>query len=89
MKLYLVHCGYYETQISNGIFESHVNLVAAGESFEDAKVRVRQEPTFKRFKMHIDGIQEIEAVQGFRIKLEQDLRLREQNIVNSEQHRDL
>jgi len=89
MKLYLVHCGYYETQVSGGIFESHVNIVVAAETFDDAKRRVRLESPFKTYKMHIDGIQEIEAVQGYRVRLDIDHVLDHQSLVTPELHRDL
>jgi hypothetical protein len=69
MELYLVHCGFYDPSIGDGIFESHINLFIAGDSFEDARKRVREHPEFKKRGLHIDGFQRIEQVQGFSLHL--------------------
>ena len=89
MKLYLVHCGYYDNEVSEGIFEFHVNLMVAAETFEDARLRAKARPEFQARRMHIDGIQEIQAVDGCWVKLENDLELKSETRIVSIKHRDL
>lgn len=69
IKLYLVHCGFYDKKIGNNIFEFHTNLFIAASSFEDAKLKIKTDPMFKKKKMHIDGIVEINEVSGYKIAL--------------------
>lgn len=75
MKLFLVHCGYYDEALSAGIFESHTNLFVAAESAEDARKKAKGAELFRDRKMHVDGIQLIEAVDGFRVNLVADAAL--------------
>jgi len=39
MQLYLVHCGFYDVELCDGLYESHVNFFVAAKSFEDARVQ--------------------------------------------------
>ena len=89
MKLYLIHCGFYDPDLCDGIYESHVNLFVAAESFDSAKVRVRENPVFKQKRMHVDGMEELEAVNGARIRLEHDPALEGKTLTVSHRHRDL
>ncbi len=73
MQLYLIHCGFYDEEISNGIYEFHVNLPVVAENVELAKAKVRQNPIFKSKKMHIDGIEELEKVDGFDVQVSKQL----------------
>ncbi len=68
-KLYSVHCGFYDADVSGGVYESHVNYFVAAESFEDARVRAKELPDFQARKMHVDGVQEIRSVSGYEVKL--------------------
>jgi hypothetical protein len=68
MRLYLIHCGFYDEEISNGIYEFHINIPVTANDLEEAKRKVRMDATFQKKKMHIDGIQEIKAVDGFLIE---------------------
>lgn len=70
MNLYFVHCGFYDEDLSDGIYEFHVNIPIVATNVEEAKLRVRRDPSFVKKKMHIDGIQEVRAVDGFCVKLE-------------------
>jgi hypothetical protein len=88
-KLYLVHCGYYDSEISDGVFEFHVNHWVVAQDFESARAAAKLLPEFKAKRMHVDGLQEIQAVQGFRIQLEEDLSLQGASQVSSSRHRDL
>jgi hypothetical protein len=89
MKLFLVHCGFYDKDILDGVYESHVNFVVAAESFEDARARVKLEPDFQKKKMHVDGLQMIEAAQGYRVALQLDESLSGESRVTSSRHREL
>ncbi len=89
MKLFLVHCGYYDSEISDGLFESHTNVFVVAESFEDAKLEVKKSELFRHYRMHVDGLQEINAVQGFDIILIENLSLNGGSIVSTNKHRDL
>ena len=42
------------------------------KNLKDAKTKARQNLTFKKNKMHIDGIQELNVIDGYRIKLVKD-----------------
>jgi hypothetical protein len=89
MKLYLVHCGFYDTEICDGLYESHVNFFVAAESFEDARARVKTISEFQAKRMHVDGLQEVQAVGGFRLHLEQDASLNGLTQIIHVKHRDL
>jgi hypothetical protein len=88
-QLYLVHCGFYDPELLDGIYESHVNLLVAAESFEDARARVKLHPDFQRKRMHVDGLQRIESVQGCHVELREDAALGGATRLSSHRHRDL
>ena len=88
-KLYLVHCGFYDPELQDGIYESHVNVLVAATSFEEARAKAKLDPDFQKKRMHVDGLQEIEAVRGYRISLEEDASLEGKSLVTSNRHRDL
>ena len=83
MKLYLVHCGFYDSEVCDGLYESHVNFFVSAETFEDARVRAKQIPEFAVKRMHIDGLQEIQAVNGFRVHLEHESSLDNKTLIVS------
>ena len=89
MKLYLVHCGFYDKDVCDGLYESHVNFFVAAESFEEAKLKAKLIPEFQAKRMHVDGLQEVEAVNGYKLSLEQDTALNGQTIILNNKHRDL
>ncbi|MCM0606648.1 MAG: hypothetical protein KA715_11205 [Xanthomonadaceae bacterium] len=89
MKLYMVHCGFYDLDLCDGVYESHLNLFVTGTSYEDARVRARLLPEFKNKKLHVDGVVEIQAVQGSRISVSEDSALNGQSLLISQRHRDL
>ena len=70
MKLYLVHTGYYDKKTSDGFYEQHSNILIAAKSAYDAREKVKKNQEFMDKKMHIDGIKEIENVDGYDIQLE-------------------
>ncbi len=89
MKLFLVHCGFYDADLCDGLYESHVNFFVAAESFEDARLKAKLLPDFKNKRMHVDGLQEIQAVEGLRVELKQEPNLKGATIVVNHKHRDL
>ncbi|HET9239868.1 MAG TPA: DUF1543 domain-containing protein [Oligoflexus sp.] len=74
-RLYMVHCGYYDPSVGQGLFENHTNFFVCAEDFEDARAQARENAEFKRLKMHIDGLMEIETVSGHRVILQEDKKL--------------
>ena len=72
MKLYLVHAGFYNPKIMDGLYEQHTNYFVVAKNVKDAKNKARKNIAFKKNKMHIDGIQELNAANGYRIKLVKD-----------------
>tara|TARA_B100000315_G_C14133914_1_gene388155 strand:- start:17 stop:289 length:273 start_codon:yes stop_codon:yes gene_type:complete len=69
MKLYLIHLGFYDSDIMNGLYEQHTNYCVVAENVKDAKRKAKQSSIYKKKKMHIDGIQELNSVDGYRINL--------------------
>lgn len=67
MKLYFIHCGFYDEDVTEGIYEFHVNIPVIACDLDEAKKKVRLVPQFIFKKMHIDGIQEITSVDGYTI----------------------
>jgi len=90
MNLYYIHCGFYDHEISEGIYEFHINIPIVAISIEEAKSQVRCNSIFKKKRMHIDGIQEIKVVDGYRLDLVADECFNQhQTIVENHLHRDL
>lgn len=88
-KLYLVHCGFYDPAVGDGVYESHINLFVAARDFEDARKQVRLEPVFHSRRMHVDGLQEIAFVQGHEVQLREEASKAGQSVITSNRHRDL
>ena len=76
-KLYMVHCGFDD----QGIYESHVNFFVVATDFKTAKAKAKKLPEYIEKKMHVDGIQEITAVDGYRVKLEEDVALEGKSLI--------
>ena len=69
MKLYLIHTGFYDPNIMDGLYEHHTNYFVVAENVTSAKKQARQNPIYKKKKMHIDCIQELRVVDGYSINL--------------------
>ncbi len=82
-KLYIVHLGFYDQETNFGVYESHTNVFVAASTPQEAKLIAKAMPMYKNKKMHTDGIQEITAVQGFRVKLEPDASLDNDTVLNN------
>jgi hypothetical protein len=89
MNLFLIHCGFYDTEVCDGVYESHICFFVAAKDKESAKIQAKNHPDYKKKRMHIDGLQEIIAVDGWRISLEKDLTLGDKTILTSHLHREL
>jgi hypothetical protein len=70
MKLFIVHAGYYDSEI--GIYELHTNFLLAAANVVEVKKLVKEKDIFRKKHMHIDAVQEIEVVDGFRVNLVPD-----------------
>ena len=70
MKLYLIHTGYYDNNVGNGLYEQHTNILIVAENVFKAKETVKKKKEYIEKKMHIDGIKEIENIGGYNVKLE-------------------
>jgi hypothetical protein len=89
MKLYLIHCGFYDTEVCEGLYESHANFFIAAPSSDAARAEVKKQADFIKKRMHVDGLQEIQAVNGYRVQLEPNASLQNQTIITNFKHRDL
>jgi len=90
MNLYSIHCGFYDSEISDGIYESHVNFFVAAETPEDARAKAKEIPEFQVRKMHVDGVQQIAVVNGHRVQMIRDESLEPTTMtIISHRHRDL
>ena len=69
MKLYLIHVGFYDPDLMEGLYEQHTNYFVSAENVKDAKKKARVNSIYKTKKMHIDGIQELNIIDGYRINL--------------------
>ena len=88
MKLFLVHCGFYDEKMGDGLYESHMNFFVVADDFADARVQAKKLPEFQESKMHVDGLQLIEAVSGFKIELKYEAHLNDKSILSVQKHRD-
>tara|TARA_B100000945_G_C20296310_1_gene555818 strand:+ start:60 stop:341 length:282 start_codon:yes stop_codon:yes gene_type:complete len=64
MKLYLIHTGYYDKSINEGFYEQHANILIVAKDAYSAREKVKMHNDYIDKKMHIDGIKEIENVDG-------------------------
>ena len=87
MKLYLVHTGYYDKSFGDGFYEQHTNIFIVAETPYNAREKVKNHQDFIDKKMHIDGIKEIENIDGYDIKVEQNENEHKINIYNHYQVR--
>jgi hypothetical protein len=89
LKLFLIHCGFYDAEVLDGNYESHVNFFVAAHTFDEARAVAKALPDFQRKRMHVDGMQEVQAVSGCRVSLQADASLAGQTIIVSNKQREL
>ena len=82
-KLYLVHVGYYDKEMSFGVYEAHTNFLVAATSRQEAKKIIEAKPLNAAKQLHIDGMQEIEAVDGHRLTLHIDTTLKNESLIHN------
>jgi len=87
--LYLVHVGYYDQGLGNGLYESHSNMIVAAESFEDARAQAKESGLKHGHRIHIDGMMRIEGVAGHRVELRPDASLENGDCFVSNKDREL
>ena len=69
MKLFQVHTGFYDPSISDGFYEGHTNIFVCAKDEKDSRKKVKEKEEYKKFNMHIDGIQEITIVDDYKVEL--------------------
>ena len=82
MNLYMVHVGYYDPSIGEGIYENHVNFFIAAENPKKAKEKVLELKEFQDKRMHIDGIKELSYVDGYKVSLSEEKNPQKQEILS-------
>lgn len=70
MRLFIVHTGYYDSEI--GIYELHTNFLVAAANISEVKKVVKEREIFRNKNMHIDAVQEIDIVDGYKVSLIED-----------------
>jgi len=83
MKLYLIHTGYYDKNVGEGFYEQHTNILICAKSVYDAREKIKKSCEYVEKKMHIDGIKEIENIDGHDIILKKS---KVESKVNSYNH---
>ena len=73
MKLYLIHTGYYDKSIGEGFYEQHTNIFIVAKNAYEAREKAKQTKEYIDKKMHIDGIKEIENIDGYDIQLKKNM----------------
>jgi uncharacterized radical SAM superfamily protein len=68
MNLYIAHVGYYDPEI--GIYELHANIHVVAADIKTARDAIKNKPIYQSKMMHIDGIQELLAIDGYAIKVD-------------------
>ncbi len=68
MKLFLIHLGFYDAEL--GIYEMHINKMVAAPDARSAKEQIKKSKLFIDKKMHVDGIEEISVIDGYKVTLE-------------------
>ena len=69
MKLFMVHVGFYDDDVGEGIYESHINIFVAAGNPKSTKKKIMSMDKFRDKKMHIDGIKEINNVDDYEVHL--------------------
>ena len=69
MKLYLIHVGFYDPELMDGLYEQHSNFFVVAKDVKEAKSRAKRIQMFQNKNMHIDGMQELNLVDGYRVNL--------------------
>ena len=87
MKLYLIHTGYYDNSVGEGFYEQHTNILIVAKNAYSAREKVKKNKDYIEKKMHIDGIKEIENINGYDLKLKKTTKKEKINSFNHYQVR--
>ena len=63
---------FYEGETTRDKIMQGLNYYAYHKNVKDAKKKAKQNSIYKKKKMHIDGIQEVNNIDGYRINLTWD-----------------
>ena len=73
MKLFQAHTGYNDpNDPSGGFYEVHSVMFVCAKNIKEARIKLKNLKDFKKHKMHIDGIQEIRNVDGYKVILKKN-----------------
>ena len=86
MKLFLVHCGFYDSSLNAGTVEGHTNFWVAAATASEARARAKGLAEFRRRKMHVDVVQEIRAVEGFEVILKPRAELNGKTLISLQKY---
>ena len=89
MNLFMVHVGFYDTSVGEGIYESHINYFTVAKDPKEAKQKILNLKEFKDMKMHIVGIKEISSVVCYKVFLEKDPSIKLGKIFSYDESKDL
>ena len=89
MNLYIVHVGFYDPSIGEGLYEVHMNFFTAAKNPKDAKEKISDLKEFKNKKMHIDGIKELSYVDGYKVSLEETKNPKQEEILGYDESKKL
>ncbi len=85
----MVHVGFYDPSIGDGLYESHMNFFVAAADVKEAKTKTLEIPEYKNKKMHIDGIKEISNVDGYKVVLEKSYEGKEGQTLSYDESKEL
>jgi hypothetical protein len=86
MKLYLVHCGFYDASLNAGTVEGHTNFWIAAPGAAEARARAKGLTEFRKRKMHVDVVQEIRAVEGYAVILKPQAELHGKTLISLQKY---
>ena len=89
MNLYMVHVGFYDPSIGEGLYEVHMNFFTVAEDPKKAKDNILNLKEFKDKKMHIDGIKELSYVDGYKVYLEKTTNPEKEEILGYDESKKL
>ena len=89
MNLYVVHVGYYDPLIGEGLYENHMNFFTAAEDPKKAKQNILNLKEFQDKKMHIDGIKELSYIDGYKVYLEEAENSKQEKILGYDESKEL
>lgn len=85
----MMHVGYYDKNIGDGIYEVHLNYFVAALNPKDAKFKTHSFVEFQEKSMHIDGIKEISFVDGYEVVLKESSEVHDGEIIQYDDAKEL